>query len=512
MKRITLVLFFLWAMNSIAQEHRYYPEDIIVVPHWDIGMTHSYFQNFIFRTANDFVFEVYGSNGDVYKTQPHVYPIEGSGHVRGGKLQGELVLKHTDSYRGYPSIRLSSNYVKYAPNLLIEQITGSGFLGIVFFNPETGLQNEFPQDLYAKSLVALSQTPYVVDQKIYVLAGDCDVYSPSGNYRDYNILDRDSLYLMRFDFGKADFVKEHSFNLKGLTGKEFQRCMGEFDFDPQLGKLRFQQADTLFLFEVGRPNPTQVYKPPFYRNRHLKNLADTNYFVGRSLFSADHNTSYGEYLMRTSFDSNYQESRDSLAYYYPSPNLRSDSLQYKYDVIGITEERVYLSRQKAFYDEVGTFYDNTLICTNWQGEKLWSRDMLSRDYRGHLEEVFELNDTLFVLGRIKFPSPYKPEYFIGPSISFIRRLTKDGKLIDWQQVDPDIQVYPNPFQVDFFIELDGLRSIQLFNQTGLLIHEEKVLPGDYKYQCFWPDLDIGLYVLRLEDKDGNHFQRKLLKR
>ena len=76
----------------------------------------------------------------------------------------------------------------------------------------------------------------------------------------------------------------------------------------------------------------------------------------------------------------------------------------------------------------------------------------------------------------------------------------------------EAQFYPNPFQVDFYVESEDLKGFKLYNERGDLVLDEELRSMDYLHHFHWPYLKQGLYFLVLEKSDGSRKRLKIMKR
>lgn len=515
MKRLGYILLFSQLLGNMLHGQWTYPSDICLIDRNNLGMTVGHVNQLLINSANDFQFVLGGSNTDNFKTLPHIYSIAGIGRYKNGQQNGQMWAKYTDVYRAYPSIQLAGPYVPFGKQLVVEIVTGSAFMGLAILNPYTGLRRRIPEPPSLNSMVALSKTVQVIDGEIFLLAARCDGIHPFG-YSDYNIIDDDTLFLMKVDWSSSDFAAEDTFYIEGMTNTHFMNWRGDFNWDPNSGLLKFLSGSNYFELESGRMRPTRGLSLEEWQVTSLNQLDGTwNFTYGRPIVkqNSDEYYSLGTYIKRWRFK-DYQIEYDSIPYYWPRPyHYQKYETTHYFRILKMDSTQVYGIEESTFWEDSFPIRFGTLIKTDWQGHLIWEQELFGEYYQGTVDYLAEVNDTLIVCGNLELGHPVKR--FFGPPQPFIRRLSaKDGHFIDASKEIKEAEVlcYPNPFQVDFYLEFQNLNSYELYNERGELIKQEKVPPADYLHHFHWPYLKQGLYFLILKSANGKSKSVKLVKR
>jgi rhodanese-related sulfurtransferase len=129
---------------------------------------------------------------------------------------------------------------------------------------------------------------------------------------------------------------------------------------------------------------------------------------------------------------------------------------------------------------------------------------------------FNLEAQVSGLMDYEFEVYYTPTDAIADSVVF--EIESDGGLLTYvlkgenvethiqEEFLSDIKVYPNPCKDYLFVEMEGLKSIELYNITGKLVYKQEC-SINYNNRLDVSNLDKGIYQLRLvTDK-----QRKTIK-
>jgi hypothetical protein len=160
---------------------------------------------------------------------------------------------------------------------------------------------------------------------------------------------------------------------------------------------------------------------------------------------------------------------------------------------------------KHFYRERGAdiwgpfgFYDAFNLAEDWYARSYIAIDQgpiigMMENYRsGLLWDLFMAN----------------PE--IGPALEAIG-FVNDPYSITEPGSEPDITIYPTVFSDRFVVEtLSGLRRIEVSSITGQIIFSTGNM-GKGTHTIPATDWPKGLYLLTMEDPDGNHYNMKIIK-
>ncbi len=93
------------------------------------------------------------------------------------------------------------------------------------------------------------------------------------------------------------------------------------------------------------------------------------------------------------------------------------------------------------------------------------------------------------------------------------RVLADGTNIDAEALSKSekVVVCLNPFYVDFYIAEERVNKYQIVNFNGDLVAEESLNPTTGIYRVYLPQLDFGMYILRLYKVDGKILEKKIFK-
>lgn len=98
----------------------------------------------------------------------------------------------------------------------------------------------------------------------------------------------------------------------------------------------------------------------------------------------------------------------------------------------------------------------------------------------------------------------------------LKMIDKDGqytysKMITIRTNGPSLQVYPNPNNGQFTIQIDNAgrsTSLQLFDANGKMVHKQQLVQGINQVNLKM--ISAGIYMLRIEDESQSHIERLII--
>ena len=106
---------------------------------------------------------------------------------------------------------------------------------------------------------------------------------------------------------------------------------------------------------------------------------------------------------------------------------------------------------------------------------------------------------------------YQPQYLYQSNTYMIGQdVCAVASSMPVEQKRPSILVYPNPANTDLFIESDvDLKRFTLMNVYGNLLLDQSI--KHHKEQVAFRNLPTGIYILSVEDSQGNWVTRRVVK-
>lgn len=337
----------------------------------------------------------------------------------------------------------------------------------------------------------------------------CDGFGPDG-YFDYNGIDDDTLFLARTNWSRDDVDIVDKFIVPGLKDLHFNYNMGEFEFRTNDKQLRVILGQRFMVLEAQNPQPLRdVQLPEEYTYYELEQMTDTNYYLWSDIYD-DRDSSYPGWIIYRWFINGDSVVGNKFNI------LRQEEIMNRRNLPGLTyrlykvnEDFIYYGKEKAPNFDPSRESTVELVKARHNGEVIWRRTFFDAELPGSIEGLLEINDTLICTGLV-YHYHYRSGMGERKKYPFLRMMTKDGEYI--HQPKPEAEpIYPNPFEVDFYLNLPNLRKLYLYDFNGKLVGEKAFHSEFYLNRIEWPDLEGGLYLLVAEDKFGRRFEYKISK-
>ena len=485
--------------------------DLVIFPFGNTYMNSCNIYSISGENSKRLLVSVSGSDGDNYKNQslPHTNSYKYAAFFDGNALKMPLLQLEDDSYRSFPYIEKASIPTSVNQELVVQHIASSAKLQFYFKNLRTGTDQYLPQGTGLQGWTALSDKPVVKDGRIFALIVRCDGFGLNGAY-DYNGIDDDTLHLVEVDWTTNNIQFIAKYLVPNMANNAFQYLQGQFDYNPETGLLKFISGPKYYEYSDNNLNASRlVTLPPLYSGYGLNAIEDTNYFRLDNLFNPSDSSypGWSIYKWYIKDDSFIADTFDFIRQEELQTHSNSRGLWYFF--YKMDKDFIYYGKEKAPNFDPSQESKVELIKARHNGEIVWRRTFFNAEIPGRLDRIRELNDTLICTGHV-YHYARRSGMEKRKKYPFIRIVTKDGKFVN--QPKPEASpIYPNPYQVDFYINLPDLRTLYLYDFNGNLLSEKQFENEHYINRIQWPELENGLYLLMAIDAKGNSFSYRLMK-
>ncbi|MBV6645268.1 MAG: T9SS type A sorting domain-containing protein [Cyclobacteriaceae bacterium] len=186
-------------------------------------------------------------------------------------------------------------------------------------------------------------------------------------------------------------------------------------------------------------------------------------------------------------------------------------------------------------DDVPTSFSGSLLPVTWEGfnataeqDKIilrWSTTQEINNDRFEIEWSADQKDFRMI-GTVEGKGNYegRSTYSLVTSSPFIdnyyriRQVDFDGafdysKTILFRQESLKMKIYPNPAKDQFFIKSGGLpvkAQLEVYNLSGYQVMSQTLERGMYRHEVNLPDLQMGIYLLKISAKGAPTIHQKLI--
>lgn len=483
--------------------------DMLKIPFSNTHMTNCRVYSIQGENTASLLLAVGGSDGDNYKTQPHTSSYYYACFLKDFKMMQPLRRLNSGSYRGYPYIEIASPIVRVNNQLVVQQIASSGNLRFYLKNLQTSTDQYLPSSRPISGWTSISDKPIYEDGEIYSVIVPCDGIAPDGSY-DYNGVDNDTIYLARLDWTTNDVEIIHKYFCPGIKNQPFQYLSGDFEYDSQTELLEIVVGSNYYEYigdEVFARK--EVALTNIYSKLKVAALKDTNYYNLDHIYNSADSTYYGWKVFKWYLHGNQfvADTIDFLWQEEPMNRSNIDGLSYRFYMMD--QDFIYYGKEKAPEFDPSKESRVELVKARHNGNVVWRRTFFNAELPGSIEGVQEINDTLICTGLV-YHYPWRSGMEERKKYPFMRMMTKNGEFIHQPKPEAD-PIYPNPFQVDFYLNLPDLRKLYLYDFNGKLIAEKAFQSEHYQNRIEWPELEAGLYLLKAIDAHGCDFEYRIMK-
>ncbi len=502
----TLILI-IWASYSFGQ--RLDLPDMLKIPFSNTQMTNCRVYSIQGENTTSLLIGVGGSDGHNYKAQPHTASYNYAFFLENFEMEQVLQKLESGSFRGYPSIEIASTPLRVNNQLVIQQLAASGSLRFYLKNLYTGTDQYLPASRTISGWTSISDKPIYSKGEVYSVIVRCDGIAPDGSY-DYNGIDNDTIYLARLDWTSNDVEIIHKYFCPGIKNQPFQYLSGDFEYDSQTKLLEIVVGSNYYEYigdEVFARKEVALTK--LYSKLKVAALKDTNYYYLDHIYNSEDSTYYGWKVFKWYLQDNQfvADTIDFLWQEEPMTRSNIDGLSFRF--YKMDEDFIYYGKEKAPEFDPSMESRVELVKARHSGEVIWRRTFFDAELPGSIESLQEINDTLICTGLV-YHYPLRSGMEERKMYPFIRMMNKNGEFIHQPQPEAD-PIYPNPFQVDFYLNLPDLRILHLYDFNGKLIAEKAFQSEHYQNRIEWPELEAGLYLLKAIDAHGRHFEYRIMK-
>lgn len=515
------IVFLLLMLSSIALTGQApIPSDVLIPRLWGTGFTFARPVLYGVHSAENFHFLLSGSNSDYYKALPHTHPLAATGRYFVDSFSFPLIQRQAPP-RDYPYIRISQNPQVFQGSSWISLVTHTFGSRLHIFNFYQNSSSFFPEPYAYNHLPALSQN-LNIDQAggVSFLATSVDGLSTDTN-RTYNEngMDNDSLFLLAPNYAKRDFDTLRIIRQPVEVDAPFTNYLGPFDYNPDTEQLRYFRRNALLIYERNSIWPdTIIACPSLIKLSDLKQMERDNYQFIRFLQDSAGAPAAIRLLhwrfRNKAFEVDSFEIALPTAEFWPEEEDPDYPWQLHWNpyIDSVDQDMIIMAYRLVMYDTIGLSTSYHMIKLNRVGELIWTQRFSGAEFPASIETMEEVNDTLI------FGGSYFPHYPFNTRVShrwpYFRRLDPQGRILEknTQVLSQDhLEIYPNPFRVDFHLEALGLQEIELLDQSGRLIRRQSISESEAFQHIYWPDLETGTYYLRLHYLDGRQICRRLMK-
>lgn len=512
-----LILLLLVSIYGRAQFN--IPPDVKVARLWGTGFSIAQPELFEVRSAKEFYFLLKGSNTDnIFKAQSHSYALRYAAAYKDDQFLVPLI-KGRAPARDYPYLAISQKPQLFAGNTFVEGVSVSGGFYLHFFNFDQNTSSTFPPNTSTfGGLVSLSyQIQAESDGNFFVLCAPVDGLSEDSLQRyNTNGIDNDSLYLLKTNYSKASFDTVAIYRHPSEIDAWFNNYFGAFRFNPDDSSMMFVRKDSLFIYNGKDLWPEKsVAVPTWIDIKDIDDLEKENYFVTEVMATSQFGIPQKAKIKHWTFKNNSFQQDSFLVdlphqeFWPKGEGFYSQGINTYMNRLNADKMEFMLEFKRVIEIDLERSVLQSLICRiDTAGNLIWSRRMFGEHFPAVISSYEEFGDSI-ILGGSYYPTPnyYRSVYYTKP---FFRILDGEGNLLN-QKKNKLSGIYPNPFSVDFIIEANGVEEVSVIDLRGSVIYKKEVPAFLAQHQVYYPDLDEGIYIIRMRFEDGSFLQQRILK-
>tara|TARA_R110002050_G_scaffold94194_1_gene196190 strand:+ start:580 stop:2163 length:1584 start_codon:yes stop_codon:yes gene_type:complete len=447
-------------------------------------------------------------------SEPHISSANALVHIKNGEVQSPQIKVFNPPRDFYTCLDLVFNPESYKERSFIQIRSACNEVKFDRFflkHASNAFQASPQQSIHLAGKNVLHSSILKHGDEAYVLLVETPEIKPTGEVNRGG-LGSDTLSLVRLDFARQTFDTISTFLLPARPFQDHKDFFGQVKINNDFTKVYLKPNiyDSLFTFSMGNISPE--IKPFSYT--YFATLDDYNFFSSPTY----------------SQDSTFYESYDLISYQFRDglvlkdstvlklPNRRIPAWHYtSINLLGKNQDTVLYSKTGL---RDGEYTHEGMILADLEGNIIWEKQLTPYYIGLNINSAQYINDTILISGH------YRPGRFVkdretgdlryityGSRRSVCLRILADGTNLDAEALSKseEVVVYPNPFYVDFKIAEEGVNKYQILDFNGNLVAEEILNPTTGIYRVYLPELDFGMYFLRLYKDDGDILEKKIFK-
>jgi len=463
------------------------------------------------KNSQDYVIDIAGATG-YWKNmaEPHISPASALVHIKNGRVQSPQ-LKVNISPREYYTCVTNVYQVesfKEESFIQVRSACSEAFIDRFFLKHASSSFIPTPQQkIHLIGTNILHQKILKYGEEAYALIVETPEVKANGAVNRGG-LGSDSVVLAHLDFENETYDTVAFFRLPAQPYQNINSFFGKAKINADFSKIYLNAYDTLFTLSFD----TQSTEVKLLSNDQYFNLEDRQYFINHE-YSAD--SAFYKNILKVDYRFNEgNPTFDTSVVDLPQGKFSTDNYL---SIFRLNSTKILISETRYLEDRelhLGITLADEL------GNILWEKQFVP-DYTGLiLYYAQNVNDTIILSGA------YKPgrfginrqtnvqDYFatgFRRTVSF--RVLADGTNLDAEKlsIEPELEVFPNPFYVDFKIVEEGATKYELINTKGIIVNEGQLNPDIGIYRIYEPQLEFGMYILRVFKLNGEMVQKKLFK-
>lgn len=465
----------------------------------------------LINNSQDYVLDLAGATGlQKNNSLPHISSASALIHIKNGQVQSPQINVYVPprDYSICGSIVYRVENFKEQSFVQVRSACNEVFIDRFILKHATSSRSPSPQQkIHLSGTNILHPKVLKYGDEAYALLVRTPEVKASGEVNRGG-LGNDTLILAHLDFENETYDTVAFFRLPAQPYQNFKTFFGEAKINEAFSKIYLNTSDTLFTFSINTVLP------------EVKALATDQYFSldDRRFFIVNERSedlAYYKNILRLDYRFNEGNlSFDTTILDLPTHQFSTAN---NLSIFGLNSTNILISETR--YLENRELHLGTSLLDSL-GNFLWHKQFVP-DYSGLIiQHAYNVNDTLILSGF------YKPGRFVINTQTLVKgyypfgyrrtvsfRLLADGTNLDAEKLSAKegLEVFPNPFSVDFKIAEEGATKYQLINTNGLLVKEEQLNPDIGIYRVYLPQLDFGMYILRLYKDDGEILEKKIFK-